>query len=223
MNKISRELRLIAKLIAKELVANDSINFVMDENGNINQVNETTFNNIFNAKIAAKQDYFKSTKAVIYVSPVVNANHPTSYAWNKDLIQKTKNWFSTLKNKLNHQNIIYDTLEKSEEAEEIEKRGFKLGCSIVKQKGLFPTDIYFCKQCNKKFNEKELIEKGFCPICGNETETITERYKEDSYMITVFNASRSEIDKFAESLRQLFDQESVIVEFRTVSERYIAE
>ena len=36
MNKISRELRLIAKLIAKELVANDSINFVMDENGNIN-------------------------------------------------------------------------------------------------------------------------------------------------------------------------------------------
>lgn len=216
MNKKVKVAKELIKL-AKSLVANDTINFVMDNNGNVEEVSQTLFNKIFNAKIAAEKDYIDYPKAVIYVSPVVNANHPTSYAWNKDLIQKTKNWFATLKNKLNHQKIIYDTLSESEENRSIDDH---LGCSIVKQKGLFPTKVYFCEKCNKKFNEKQL-NKGNCPYCDEETKPVIERYKECSYMITVFGASRSEIDKFAETLRELFDQQSVIVEYGTVSERYI--
>lgn len=219
MNKKVKVAKELIKL-AKSLVANDTINFVMDNNGNVEEVSQTLFNNIFNAKIAAEQDYFNSSKAVIYVSPVVNANHPTSYAWNKDLIQKTKNWFATLKNKLNHQKIIFDTLSKSEEENEINNRGYNLGCSIVKQKGLFPTTVYFCEKCNKKFNKQQLNGEN-CPYCDEETKPVTERYKECSYMITVFGASRSEIDKFAETLKSMFDQQSVIVEYGTVSERYV--
>jgi DNA-directed RNA polymerase subunit RPC12/RpoP len=71
---------------------------------------------------------------------------------------------------------------------------------------LFPTEVYQCGLCNKKYNKHELIDGVKCPACNEDTSAVKERYTEDSYAITVFGASREEIDKFAETLRKLFDQ-----------------
>lgn len=86
----------------------------MDKNDNIVEVDKNVFKNIFNAKTASESNYKRKTRAEILISPVVNATHPTSPVWYKDLIQKTKNWFSTLKNKANAEKIIYNTLDKSQ-------------------------------------------------------------------------------------------------------------
>ena len=90
--KMNKNLKIAKQLItlAKELTAEDEVNFVMNENGNVQQVDSNTFSKIFNIRIAAEQDYYKTTKAEILISPVVNATHPTSNIWYKDLVQKLK-------------------------------------------------------------------------------------------------------------------------------------
>ena len=112
-------------------------------------------------------------------------------------------------------------LDKSQTQEGLQKRGFELGCSIVRQKGLFKTDAFKCNHCKKTFKQYELND-GNCPKCNGEVETIKKKYQEDSYSITVIGATREQIDKFAETLRELFDQESVIVNFNEINQRYIS-
>lgn len=149
----------------------------------VEQVSLNQFNKLFNTRIASNDPNDIKQKTVIYVSPCVNATNPPEDGI-KGIPTRLKNFMSTVLNKLNHKKIIFDTIMKNEDEQRGKKQNYyHLGCTIETGKGVYPSGLQ-----NKI-------------------------YIQESYIITIYGASKQESFKIAQSLSKQFKQESVLVEY----------
>ena len=173
--------------IARELVSSeDKCNLVLDLSGNVKEVSDGEFKMIFGSKKAALSNS-RMTKAVIYVSPDVNATNPPKSGI-AGLGTRLHNYCVSVMNRLSHERKIYDALKKHEDKsrytnEENAKGNYPLGCTIEKGKGVYGAGT-------------------------GDGMTV-----EHSYIVTVFGITSAETEAFASELKDAFRQEAVLVEY----------
>lgn len=182
--KIAREL----VRMARELVADSDsrISIVINNNGQVEEISNSEFDRAFNAKIAALSNS-RMTKAVIYVSPDVNATNPPKPGI-KGLGTRLHNYCVSVMNRLTHERKIYDALKKHEDKsrytqEEQDKGNYPLGCTIEKGNGVYGAGT-------------------------GDNMTV-----EHSYIVTVYGINKAETEAFARELKNSFRQESVVVDY----------
>lgn len=139
-----RNIRIARELVrmARELVADSDgrISIVINNDGQVEEISNSEFDKAFNAKVAALSNS-RMTKAVIYVSPDVNATNPPKPGI-KGLGTRLHNYCVSVMNRLTHERKIYDALKKHEDKsrytqEEQDKGNYPLGCTIEKGKGVY--------------------------------------------------------------------------------------
>lgn len=139
-----RNIRIARELVrmARELVADSDgrISIVINNDGQVEEISNSEFDKAFNAKVAALSNS-RMTKAVIYVSPDVNATNPPKPGIN-GLGTRLHNYCVSVMNRLTHERKIYDALKKHEDKsrytqEEQDKGNYPLGCTIEKGKGVY--------------------------------------------------------------------------------------
>lgn len=183
--KIAKQLVKIARMLIADELENKTY-IMWDENGIANETTKGVFDKSFNAKYAALSN-FRMSKAVIYVSPDVNAtNKPKPGV--KGLFTRLHNFCTSFRNRLSSNKTIYKNLRNIEDksrytTEEQERGNYPLGCTIEKGKGVYGA--------------------------GTGDGTVVE----NSYIVTVFGIKRDETEAFATALQNAFKQESVVVEY----------
>ena len=189
-NEMNRNTRIARELVrmARELVADsdDRISIVINNNGQVEEISNSEFDRVFNAKVATLSNS-RMTKAVIYVSPDVNATNPPKPGI-KGLGTRLHNYCVSVMNRLTHERKIYDALKKHEEKsrytqEEQDKGNYPLGCTIEKGKGVYGAGT-------------------------GDNMTV-----EHSYIVTVYGINKVETEAFARELKNAFRQESVVVDY----------
>lgn len=182
--KIARELvRMARELVAD---ADDRISIVINNNGQVEEISNSEFDKAFNAKVATLSNS-RMTKAVIYVSPDVNATNPPKPGI-KGLGTRLHNYCVSVMNRLTHERKIYDALKKHEDKsrytqEEQDKGNYPLGCTIEKGKGVYGAGT-------------------------GDNMTV-----EHSYIVTVYGINKAETEAFAQELKNAFRQEAVVVDY----------
>ena len=182
--KIARELvRMARELVAD---ADDRISIVINNNGQVEEISNSEFDKAFNAKVATLSNS-RMTKAVIYVSPDVNATNPPKPGI-KGLGTRLHNYRVSVMNRLTHERKIYDALKKHEDKsrytqEEQDKGNYPLGCTIEKGKGVYGAGT-------------------------GDNMTV-----EHSYIVTVYGINKAETEAFAQELKNAFRQEAVVVDY----------
>ena len=181
--RIAREL----VRMARELVADsDRFSIVINNNGEVKEISNGEFDNAFNAKVAALSNS-RMTKAVIYVSPDVNATNPPKPGI-EGLGTRLHNYCVSVMNRLTHERKIYDALKKHEDKsrytqKEQDKGNYPLGCTIEKGKGVYGAGT-------------------------GDNMTV-----EHSYIVTVYGINKAETEAFAQELKNAFRQEAVVVDY----------
>ena len=185
-----RNIRIARKLVrmARELVADSDgrISIVINNDGQVEEISNSEFDKAFNAKVAALSNS-RMTKAVIYVSPDVNATNPPKPGI-KGLGTRLHNYCVSVMNRLTHERKIYDALKKHEDKsrytqEEQDKSNYPLGCTIEKGKGVYGAGT-------------------------GDNMTV-----EHSYIVTVYGINKAETEAFAQELKNAFRQEAVVVDY----------
>lgn len=185
-----RNIRIARELVrmARELVADSDgrISIVINNDGQVEEISNSEFDKAFNAKVAALSNS-RMTKAVIYVSPDVNATNPPKPGI-KGLGTRLHNYCVSVMNRLTHERKIYDALKKHEDKsrytqEEQDKGNYPLGCTIEKGKGVYGAGT-------------------------GDNMTV-----EHSYIVTVYGISKAETEAFAQELKNAFRQEAVVVDY----------
>ena len=178
--------RQLVKL-ARELVADaDRFSIVINNDGKVEEISNNEFDREFSAKTAALSNS-RMTKAVIYVSPDVNATNPPNPGI-KGLGTRLHNYCVSVMNRLTHERKIYDALKKHEDKsrytqEEQDKGNYPLGCTIEKGKGVYGAGT-------------------------GDNMTV-----EHSYIVTVYGINKAETEAFAQELKNAFRQEAVVVDY----------
>jgi hypothetical protein len=154
--------------------------------GDVKKVSNNEFDKAFDAKVAALSST-RMSKAVIYVSPDVNATNPPKPGI-KGLGTRVYNYCVSVMNRMTHERKIYDALKKHEDKsrytqEEQDKGNYPLGCTIEKGKGVYGAGT-------------------------GDNMTV-----EHSYVVTVFGINEGETEAFAKELKDMFRQEAVLVEY----------
>ena len=186
---MDRNIRIAKELvkIAKMLVADEERqSIVVDMDGNVTDIDNGTFDRIFTGRTAALSNS-RMTKAVIYVSPDVNATNPPKPGV-MGLGTRLHNYCTSILNRMTHERKIYDALKKHEDKsrytqEEQDKGNYPLGCTIEKGKGVYGAGT-------------------------GDNMTV-----EHSYVVTVYGINKTETDAFAKELKDVFRQESVVVDY----------
>ena len=185
-----RNIRIARELVrmARELVADSDgrISIVINNDGQVEEISNSEFDKAFNAKVAALSNS-RMTKAVIYVSPDVNATNPPKPGI-KGLGTRLHNDCVSVMNRLTHERKIYDALKKHEDKsrytqEEQDKGNYPLGCTIEKGKGVYGAGT-------------------------GDNMTV-----EHSYIVTVYGINKAETEAFAQELKNAFRQEAVVVDY----------
>ena len=185
-----RNIRIARELVrmARELVADSDgrISIVINNDGQVEEISNSEFDKAFNAKVAALSNS-RMTKAVIYVSPDVNATNPPKPGI-KGLGTRLHNYCVSVMNRLTHERKIYDALKKHEDKsrytqEEQDKGNYPLGCTIEKGKGVYGAGT-------------------------GDNMTV-----EHSYIVTVYGINKAETEAFAQELKNAFRQEAVVVDY----------
>ena len=185
-----RNIRIARELVrmARELVADSDgrISIVINNDGQVEEISNSEFDKAFNAKVAALSNS-RMTKAVIYVSPDVNAMNPPKPRI-KGLGTRLHNYCVSVMNRLTHERKIYDALKKHEDKsrytqEEQDKGNYPLGCTIEKGKGVYGAGT-------------------------GDNMTV-----EHSYIVTVYGINKAETEAFAQELKNAFRQEAVVVDY----------
>ena len=185
-----RNIRIARELVrmARELVADSDgrISIVINNDGQVEEISNSEFDKAFNAKVAALSNS-RMTKAVIYVSPDVNATNPPKPGI-KGLGTRLHNYCVSVMNRLTHERKIYDALKKHEDKsrytqEEQDKGNYPLGCTIEKGKGVYGAGT-------------------------GDNMTV-----EHSYIVTVYGINKAETEAFAQELKNSFRQEAVVVDY----------
>ena len=185
-----RNIRIARELVrmARELVADSDgrISIVINNDGQVEEISNSEFDRAFNAKVAALSNS-RMTKAVIYVSPDVNATNPPKPGI-KGLGTRLHNYCVSVMNRLTHERKIYDALKKHEDKsrytqEEQDKGNYPLGCTIEKGKGVYGAGT-------------------------GDNMTV-----EHSYIVTVYGINKAETEAFAQELKNAFRQEAVVVDY----------
>ena len=185
-----RNIRIARELVrmARELVADSDgrISIVINNDGQVEEISNSEFDKAFNAKVAALSNS-RMTKAVIYVSPDVNATNPPKPGI-KGLGTRLHNYCVSVMNRLTHERKIYDALKKHEDKsrytqEEQDKGNYPLGCTIEKGKGVYGAGT-------------------------GDNMTV-----EHSYIVTVYGINKAEMEAFAQELKNAFRQEAVVVDY----------
>ena len=185
-----RNIRIARELVrmARELVADSDgrISIVINNDGQVEEISNSEFDKAFNAKVAALSNS-RMTKAVIYVSPDVNATNPPKPGI-KGLGTRLHNYCVSVMNRLTHERKIYDALKKHEDKsrytqEEQDKGNYPLGCTIEKGKGVYGAGT-------------------------GDNMTV-----EHSYIVTVYGINKAETEAFAQALKNAFRQEAVVVDY----------
>lgn len=185
-----RNIRIARELVrmARELVADSDgrISIVINNDGQVEEISNSEFDKTFNAKVAALSNS-RMTKAVIYVSPDVNATNPPKPGI-KGLGTRLHNYCVSVMNRLTHERKIYDALKKHEDKsrytqEEQDKGNYPLGCTIEKGKGVYGAGT-------------------------GDNMTV-----EHSYIVTVYGINKAETEAFAQELKNAFRQEAVVVDY----------
>ena len=185
-----RNIRIARELVrmARELVADSDgrISIVINNDGQVEEISNSEFDKAFNAKVAVLSNS-RMTKAVIYVSPDVNATNPPKPGI-KGLGTRLHNYCVSVMNRLTHERKIYDALKKHEDKsrytqEEQDKGNYPLGCTIEKGKGVYGAGT-------------------------GDNMTV-----EHSYIVTVYGINKAETEAFAQELKNAFRQESVVVDY----------
>ena len=177
--------RQLVKL-AKELLVEERWSIVVDEDGKVTDIGNGEFDRAFNAHTAALSNS-RMTKAVIYVSPDVNATNPPKPGI-KGLGTRLHNYCTSVMNRMTHERKIYDALKKHEDKsrytqEEQDKGNYPLGCTIEKGKGVYGAGT-------------------------GDNMTV-----EHSYIVTVYGINKDETEAFAKELKDAFRQEAVVVDY----------
>lgn len=187
---MSRNIRIARELVrmARELVADSDnrLSIVINNDGKVEEISNSEFDKAFNAKVAALSNS-RMTKAVIYVSPDVNATNPPKPGI-KGLGTRLHNYCVSVMNRLTHERKIYDALKKHEDKsrytqEEQDKGNYPLGCTIEKGKGVYGAGT-------------------------GDNMTV-----EHSYIVTVYGINKAETEAFAQELKNAFRQEAVVVDY----------
>ena len=187
---MSRNTRIARELVrmARELVADSDnrLSIVINNDGKVEEISNSEFDKEFNAKVAALSNS-RMTKAVIYVSPDVNATNPPKPGI-KGLGTRLHNYCVSVMNRLTHERKIYDALKKHEDKsrytqEEQDKGNYPLGCTIEKGKGVYGAGT-------------------------GDNMTV-----EHSYIVTVYGINKAETEAFAQELKNAFRQEAVVVDY----------
>ena len=185
-----RNIRIARELVrmARELVADSDgrISIVINNDGQVEEISNSEFDKAFNAKVAALSNS-RMTKAVIYVSPDVNATNPPKPGI-KGLGTRLHNYCVSVMNRLTHERKIYDALKKHEDKsrytqEEQDKGNYPLGCTIEKGKGVYGAGT-------------------------GDNMTV-----EHSYIVTVYGINKAETEAFAQELKNAVRQEAVVVDY----------
>ncbi len=187
---MSRNTRIARELVrmARDLVADSDsrLSIVINNDGKVEEISNSEFDKAFNAKVAALSNS-RMTKAVIYVSPDVNATNPPKPGI-KGLGTRLHNYCVSVMNRLTHERKIYDALKKHEDKsrytqEEQDKGNYPLGCTIEKGKGVYGAGT-------------------------GDNMTV-----EHSYIVTVYGINKAETEAFAQELKNAFRQEAVVVDY----------
>lgn len=181
--RIARELIRMARMLVAE---SDRVNLVVNNSGEVEEIGDGEFDSAFKARVAALSSS-RMTKAVISVSPDVNATNPPKPGM-KGLGTRLYNYCVSVMNRLTHERKIYDALKKHEDKsrytqEEQDKGNYPLGCTIEKGKGVYGAGT-------------------------GDNMTV-----EHSYIVTVYGINKAETEAFAKELKDVFRQESVIVDY----------
>lgn len=187
---MNANIRIARKLIklAKSLIADDDerFNIVVDMDGNVSDLNDSTFDAIFASTTAALGNR-RMSKAVIYVSPDVNATNPPAPGI-RGLGTRLHNYMTSLVQRLFHESTIYKSIKKHENKsrytqEENDKGNYPLGCTIEKGKGVYGAGT-------------------------GDNMTV-----ENSYIVTIYGITELEAENIAQELKTQFKQESVVIDF----------
>lgn len=200
--------------IARYMVAEEGEAFVIVEDDGAHEVGESTFKKFFSSsrhylgrKMFASDDVHQLDKpglrkTTIMVSPTVNATNLSTGGF-FDKIKKTlNNTLKTIKNRMNSVSTIERILTESEDEERArhfsdngETQTYPIGYTIVKGRGGY-----------QSYNE--------------DTKSLN-RFRETSYVITLYGISAQEAQKIADNLKNAFGQESVLVDREPAGGHYV--
>lgn len=183
MNQNIKIAKELIKLAKNLLASEEKVNLVMDNNGNVFKVSDQQFNKHFISCRRNAADNELHGRTIIYVSPCVNATNPPGKGI-KGVFTRIQNTISTILNKLSSKRKIFDVVLENENSNRGKEEGvYHLGCTIEKSKGVYPS--------------------------GPQNKI----YVEDSYVVTIYDATKEETDRIAVGLKNTFAQESVLVEY----------